>query len=38
MIYLTLPELLHVAGLGYHHPSAEDAWRRILAFFAEHLR
>src|SRR5271165_470144 len=32
-----LPPLLHVAGLGYHHPSAEDAWRRILAFFAEHL-
>jgi carboxymethylenebutenolidase len=29
--------LLHVAGLGYHHPSAEDAWRRILAFFSEHL-
>ena len=32
-----LTPLLHVAGLGYHHPSAEDAWRRILAFFAEHL-
>jgi carboxymethylenebutenolidase len=30
--------LLHVAGVGYHHPSAEDAWRRILGFFAEHLR
>lgn len=30
--------LLHVAGFDYHHPSAEDAWRRILAFFAEHLR
>jgi carboxymethylenebutenolidase len=29
--------LLHVAGVGYHHPSAEDAWRRILGFFAEHL-
>ena len=32
-----LVPLLHVAGLGYHHPSAEDAWRRILVFFAEHL-
>jgi carboxymethylenebutenolidase len=32
-----LTPLLHVGGLGYHHPSAEDAWRRILAFFAEHL-
>ena len=33
-----LTPLIHVAGFGYHHPSAEDAWRRILAFFAEHLR
>ncbi len=33
-----LTPLLHVAGFGYHHPSAEDAWRRILAFFSEHLR
>lgn len=32
-----LTPLLHVAGLGYHHTSAEDAWRRILVFFAEHL-
>ena len=23
--------------MNYHHPSAEDAWRRILAFFDEHL-
>ncbi len=30
--------LLRVAGLGYHHPSAEDAWGRILRFFGEHLR
>lgn len=30
--------LLRVAGLGYHEPSAEDAWRRILRFFAEHLQ
>ncbi len=32
-----LTPLLHIGGLGYHHPSAEDAWRRILAFFAEQL-
>lgn len=24
-------------GMGYHHESAEDAWRRVLSFFAEHL-
>ena len=30
--------LLKVAGLGYHHPSAEHAWGRILHFFDEHLR
>lgn len=28
---------LRAAGLGYHQPSAEDAWRRILRFFATHL-
>lgn len=33
-----LSPLLKVAGAGYHHPSAEDAWRRVLAFFDEHLR
>jgi len=33
-----LGTLLFVAGFRYHHPSAEDAWRRILAFFDEHLR
>jgi carboxymethylenebutenolidase len=32
-----LTPLMRVAGLGYHHPSAEDAWGRILRFFAEHL-
>lgn len=26
-----------VAGMGYHRDSAEDAWRRVFAFFAEHL-
>jgi carboxymethylenebutenolidase len=30
--------LLHVAGFDYHHPSAEDAWRRIFAFFDRYLR
>ena len=24
-------------GFSYHHPSAEDAWRRILDFFDQHL-
>jgi carboxymethylenebutenolidase len=27
-----------VFGAGYHAPSAEDAWRRITAFFDAHLR
>jgi carboxymethylenebutenolidase len=27
-----------MAGIGYHHPSAEDAWMRILRFFDAHLR
>ncbi len=30
--------LLHVAGFDYHHPSAEDAWRRIFSFFDEYVR
>jgi carboxymethylenebutenolidase len=30
--------LARVAGLGYHQPSAEDAWGRILRFFDQHLR
>ncbi|HWE89253.1 MAG TPA: dienelactone hydrolase family protein [Pseudonocardiaceae bacterium] len=30
--------ILRVAGMGYHHESSEDAWRRVFAFFAEHLR
>ena len=30
--------LERVAGLGYHHPSAEDAWARILRFFDRHLQ
>ncbi len=30
--------LFWVVGFRYHHPSAEDAWRRILTFFDQHLR
>ena len=30
--------LLRLAGVGFHEPSAEDAWGRILRFFEEHLR
>jgi carboxymethylenebutenolidase len=30
--------LLRVAGIGYHGPSAEHAWGRILRFFDGHLR
>jgi carboxymethylenebutenolidase len=26
-----------VTGFAYSEPEAEDAWRRILAFFGEHL-
>lgn len=28
---------LHVTGFSYHHPSAEDTWRRIFAFFDQHV-
>ena len=30
--------LLRVLGLGYVHEDSEDAWRRVTAFFADHLR
>jgi len=33
-----LNPVLRVAGIGYHQPSAEDAWGRILRFFEDHLR
>jgi carboxymethylenebutenolidase len=33
-----LAVLERVAGFGYHHPSAEDAWARILRFLDTHLR
>jgi carboxymethylenebutenolidase len=33
-----LSPVLHVTGFNYHHPSAEDSWRRILTFFDSHLR
>ena len=29
--------LMRVAGLGYHGPSADHAWGRILRFFDTHL-
>lgn len=32
-----LTPLMRVAGLGHHHPSAEDAWHRIRSFFDRHL-
>ena len=32
-----LNSLLRVAALSYHHESSEDAWRRVLSFFATHL-
>lgn len=35
---LPLRVFSHVAGItGYQEPEAEDAWRRIMAFFGEHL-
>lgn len=30
--------LARITGFGYHHDEAEDAWKRVLTFFAEHLR
>lgn len=33
-----LGSLMEVAHFNHHHQSAEDAWRRILTFFDEHLR
>ncbi|MGE2724887.1 dienelactone hydrolase family protein [Mycolicibacterium pulveris] len=30
--------LLRIAGFGYDEAATEDAWRRVFAFFAEHLR
>lgn len=30
--------LVRFAGFGFHRPSADDAWRRILGFFATHLK
>jgi carboxymethylenebutenolidase len=32
-----IPALERVVGYNYSEPEAEDAWRRILAFFGEHL-
>ena len=33
-----LGPLVKFVGFNYHHPSAEDAWLRILTFFDEHVR
>lgn len=33
-----LAVLEKVAGMSYHQPSAEDAWKRILRFFDRHLK
>jgi carboxymethylenebutenolidase len=33
-----LGTVLGITHFNYHHPSAEDAWRRILDFFEAHLR
>jgi carboxymethylenebutenolidase len=33
-----LGPVLRVAGIGFHEPSAQDAWGRILRFFDAHLR
>jgi carboxymethylenebutenolidase len=33
-----LSPLLTVLALNHHHPSAEDAWGRILGFFDQYLR
>lgn len=38
MARLSLGPVGRAAGVGHHGPSAEDAWGRILAFFATHLR
>lgn len=32
-----LNPVMRFLAFDYHHPSAEDAWRRILTFFGEHL-
>lgn len=32
-----LGPLIRIAGLRYHEPSADDAWKRIFAFFDQHL-
>ncbi|MGW4394371.1 dienelactone hydrolase family protein [Amycolatopsis nivea] len=33
-----LTALARIAGMGYHEPSDSDAWRRVMAFFEEHLQ
>ena len=31
-------QVVHFSGFDYHEEASEDSWRRILAFFEEHLR
>ena len=33
-----LSRAMRVTGIGYHEPSAQDARRRIVAFFDTHLK
>jgi carboxymethylenebutenolidase len=33
-----LGQAVALVGFNYHHPSAEDSWRRILSFFEQHVR
>lgn len=33
-----LAAVARIAGMGYHEPSDSDAWRRVMAFFEEHLQ
>ena len=33
-----LAPVARVLGIGYHQPSADDAWRRVRTFFDHHLR
>ena len=33
-----LGRVARVLGIGYHGPSADDAWERILRFFDQHVR
>ena len=38
MITRPCQPLLRIAGFAYDEDAAEDAWKRVFAFFDEHLR